>query len=301
MKRQSWLSADLNLLKAFRVLVEEGSVMAAARRLHLSESAMSRTLSRVRETFDDPVLVRAGRALTPTPRAMALQARVQAMLDEAQAIMAPVALPDLRHSERTFTVRCNEGFATEFGAVLLAIVAGQAPHVRMRFVAPAEKDAKALREDKADVEIGVLGRSGPEIRLQTLLRDRFVGVVALDHPLAAHAAVSSEAYASYAHISVSRRGMAEGPIDRSLRRKGLSRTVAAVVSSFPVALAMARAGSFIANVPWQQTKLGRIGLHTFELPVETDPVVVSMMWHPKVEHDAAHRWLRECIRQACAE
>ncbi len=294
------MSVDLNLLKAFSVLVEERSVVGAARRMHVSESAMSRTLGRVRDVLGDPVLVRAGRVFVPTPRALDLHERVRAMLDDALALVAPPVLPDLDTLERTFTVRCNEGFVAEFGASLVSSVADAAPCARLRFVAQSHKDATALREERADIEIGVLGASGPEIRVQTLLRDRFVGVVAAAHPLAGLSRVDAEAFVRYPHVVVSRRGVVDGPIDQALRAAGQARRIAALVSSFPAALALARGGSFVACVPGRQTRQGRDGLHTFELPVETEGVTVSMMWHPRVEHDAAHRWLRERIRMACA-
>ncbi|AJC19925.1 LysR family transcriptional regulator [Pandoraea pulmonicola] len=301
MKRQSWTSVDLNLLKAFSVLVSELSVAAAARRLNLSESAMSRTLGRVREAFGDPVLVRAGRSLVPTPRALSLQAKVNEMLEAAQEIFRADEPPNPAALERTFTIQCNEGFVVEFGAKLLGIVRASAPKVRLRFVTQREKSAEALREDFADVEIGVLGRSGPEIRLKTLLRDRFVGVVAPDHALAKRGHVSVSDYVSHEHVSVSRRGLVDGPIDNALRENDVVRDIAAVVSSFPAALAMARDSELIANVPFRQTAFARKGMHTFELPFETPQVVVSMMWHPKVDADAAHRWLRDCLQLACEE
>ena len=301
MKRQTWMSADLNLLKAFGVLVTERSVAKAAKRLNLSESAMSRTLSRVRDAFGDPVLIRAGRSLVPTPHALSLLPRVLDMLDMAQDVLTPAGLVDPASLTQTFTIRCNEGFAAEFGAKLLDIVTTAAPGVHLRFSMQAEKNATALREDRADIEVGVLGDSGPEIRVQTLLRDRFVGVVAVCHPLANHEPVSIDAYTRYPHVSVSRRGRRDGPIDASLNTLGAKRHVAVTVSSFPVALALAQGGSIVANVPFRQTASGRIGMHTFELPVQPEPVVVSMMWHPKVDKDPAHRWLRDCLLRACAD
>lgn len=301
MKRQTWMSADLNLLKAFSVLVAERSVAKAAKRLHISESAMSRTLSRVRDAFGDPILIRAGRLLIPTPRALSLEPRVLDMLAMAQDILTPAKLVDPASLAQTFTIRCNEGFAAEFGAKLLHIVTVAAPGVHLRFSMQDEKDATALRDDKADIEVGVLGKSGPEIRVQTLLRDRFVGVVAMSHPLAGHESVSIDAYTRYPHVSVSRRGRRAGPIDALLSTLGAKRRIAATVSSFPVALALAQGGSIVANVPFRQTASGRTGMHTFELPVQPEPVVVSMMWHPKVDPDPAHRWLRDCLLRTCAD
>ena len=178
-------------------------------------------------------------------------------------------------------------------------LSGEAPRVGLRFAVKAEKDPRALREAQVDLDVGVLGETGPEIRMQALLRDRFVGVTALGHPLAA-GPITAERYAAQRHISVSRRGLAHGPIDEALRAKGLKREVAAVVPSFPGALALARQTDFVANVPERQTVAARQGLFTFPLPFATEEVVVSMMWHPRLDADPAHRWLRSCVRSVCA-
>jgi DNA-binding transcriptional LysR family regulator len=291
---------DLNLLTALHVLLSEGSVAGAARRLHLSNSAMSRTLSRVRETFDDPILVRAGRSLVPTPRAIELRERVRRLIDDAEALLRNRGDLDLAALDRTFTIRANEGFILEFGGKLLRLISDAAPKAGLRFAVKAEKDARALREGQVDLDIGVLGETGPEIRLQALLRDRFVGVTAPDHRLAS-GPITAERYAAERHISVSRRGIIHGPIDEALRANGLTRNVAVVVPSFPGALALAQQTLFVANVPERQTLAAREGLFTFPLPFATDEVIVSMMWHPRSDADPAHRWLRSCVRNVCAQ
>jgi DNA-binding transcriptional LysR family regulator len=292
-------SYDLNLLTALDVLLTEGSVSRAARRLHLSDSATSRMLSRIRETFDDPILVRAGRSLVPTSRAIELKEAVRPLLDEAEAMLRKTTSLDLGALERTFVVGANEGFIAEFGGKLLRRVAEAAPRVGLHFAVKAEKDARALREGRIDLDIGVLGETGPEIRLQTLLRDRFVGVTAPDHRLATDP-ITVERYIAERHISVSRRRIMHGPIDEILRNRGLFRDVAVIAPSFTSALAMVRRTSFVANVPERQTAAAREGLFTFALPVTTDEVIVSMMWHPRSDADPAHRWLRACVREVCA-
>jgi DNA-binding transcriptional LysR family regulator len=125
---------DLNLLITLDVLLAEGSVARAAKRLRLSPSAMSRALARLRETTGDPLLVRAGRGLVPTPRALELRERVAQLVQEAQAVLRPAEQPDLLQVSRTFTLRTSEGFVENFGAALIARVAEQAPGIRLRFM-----------------------------------------------------------------------------------------------------------------------------------------------------------------------
>ena len=288
---------DLNLLLALDVLLHESSVTAAAERLHLSPSAMSRTLTRLRTLLDDPILVRAGQTMVPTPRAAELRERVRQLVEEVDAVLGEAVPLDLGTLARTFTIRANEGFIEAFGAQLLQAVLAAAPHVRLYFAPKAGKDVTALRENQIDLEIGVVGYNAPELRVQTLFRDRFVGVVRHAHPLAS-GALSSERYASFRHISVSRRGLSNGPIDAALQAQGLTREVVAIVPSFPAALAMSRVTDLVANVPERQTERAREGMFTFALPVPTEPVVVAQMWHPRSERDPAHRWLRSCVKQA---
>lgn len=137
---------DLNLLVTLDVLLDEGSVAGAARRLGLSPSAMSRSLARLRTTTGDPLLVRAGRGLVPTPRALELRERVPALVRDAEAVLRPAEEPDLATLSRTFTLRTSEGFVENFGPGLIARAAAEAPLVRLRFVPKPDKGATPLRE-----------------------------------------------------------------------------------------------------------------------------------------------------------
>src|ERR1700754_1527704 len=176
--------ADFNLLVALTVLLAEGSVSKAAERLGLSESAMSRTLARLREATGDDLLVRAGRAMVPTPRALALRDPIKALVDEAVAVLQPAGPElDLGALRRTFTVRANDGFTEAFAHLLAARTARAAPGVRLRFAPQPDKDVRPLREGLIDLDVGVLGEAGPEVRVQALYRDRFVAVVRQGHPL----------------------------------------------------------------------------------------------------------------------
>ena len=297
-------AVDLNLLPALDALLAEGSVAGAARRLGLSASAMSRTLARLRAATGDPLLVRAGRGLVPTPRAIELRGRVREVAEEASALLRPaIVAPDLSRLERTFAIRANDGFVEAVGARLLAAIADAAPGVRVRFAPKPDKDVRVLREGLVDLEIGVLGESGPEVRVQALFRDRFVGAARDGHPLLSGGEITPERYAAHGHVVVSRRGAAEGPVDEALAALGLKRNVLAIVASFSAALAIARASDLVALVTasfHQGTKEAGQGmdcLHTraFELPVRTEPITVSQIWHPRLDADPAHRWLREML------
>lgn len=291
---------DFNLLVTLDVLLAEGNVTRAARRLRLSPSAMSRALARLRRATGDPLLVRAGRGLVPTPRALELRERVGPLADEVAAVLRPAQRLDLATVERTFTLRTSDGFVENFAPALLARVAAEAPGVRLCFVPKPDKESAPLREGSVDLETGVVEEhTGPELRSRALFRDRLAGVVRRGHPLS-RGRITPARYASARHVLVSRQGMKRGEIDEALEALGLTRTVAVVVGGFATALALARGSDLVATVPERHSGNLRAGLHTFPLPFEVRPFTVSMLWHPRMHADPAHRWLRECVLEICA-
>lgn len=293
-------SPDFNLLLTLDVVLAEGSVARAARRLRLSPSAMSRALARLRETTGDPLLVRAGRGLVATPRAMELRERVARLVPEVEAVLRPSIAPDLKGVARTFTLRTSEGFVENFGPDLLRRAAAEAPGLRLCFVQKPDKDSAPLRDGTVDLETGVVaGTTGPEVRSRALFVDRFVGVVRIGHPLT-EGEITAARYAGGRHISVSRRGLAKGLIDAALSPLGLERDIVTSVGGFATALALARASDLIASVPERHTGCLRDGMHTFPLPVPMPPITVSMLWHPRLHADMVHRWLRELMVEVCA-
>lgn len=292
---------DLNLLATLDVLLAEGSVARSARRLRLSPSAMSRALARLRDATGDPLLVRAGRDLVPTPRALELRERVGQLVQDGEAVLRPVEKLDLQRLARTFTVRTSDGFVENFGPDLIARVSREAPGVRLFFVPKLTKDSTPLRDGTIDLDTGVVGTmTGPEVRTQALFRDRLIGAVRKGHPLS-RGRMTPARYVSGRHILVSRRGLDRGPIDEGLDSLGLEREIVTIVGGFSTALALARATDLIATVPERYTASQRAGMHTFVLPVATPEITVSLLWHPRLDADPAHRWLRGCVRDACTE
>jgi DNA-binding transcriptional LysR family regulator len=292
---------DLNLLITLDVLLEEGSVARAARRLRLSPSAMSRALSRLRETTGDPLLVRAGRGLVPTPRALELRDRVGPLVQGGCEILRPADTLDPAKLGRTFTLRTSEGFVETFGPKLVARVGGEAPGARLRFVQKPNKDSTPLRDGSVDLETGVVDHAtSPEVRTLALFRDRFIGAVRKGHALA-RGSMTLARYVAGRHVAIARQGTEQGPITESLRALGKEREVVTIVAGFATALALARGTDLIASVPERHTGGLRDGMHSFALPYPTPEITVSLLWHPRMDADPAHRWLRGCVRDVCGE
>jgi DNA-binding transcriptional LysR family regulator len=230
---------------------------------------------------------------------MALREPVAILVEEARAVLRPAEAVDPRRIERRFVLRASDGFVENFAPALLARIEREAPGVRLRFVARSEKGNEALREGRVDLDIGVVGRgAGPELRVQTLYRDRWIGVVARDHPLAS-VPIDPASYAAGRHVLVAREGDS-GPVDAALEKLGLARAIVTIVGAFGPALALARTGGMIATVPECHTGRLRDGLFSFALPFAMPGIDIAMAWHPRLQADPAHRWLRECVREACA-
>lgn len=291
---------DLNQLVTLDALLSEGSVARAAKRLQLSPSAMSRALARLRETMGDPLLVRAGRGLVPTPRAIALREPAHQLLHAVEAILRPDASLDLTRLQRTFTLRTSDGFVENFGPALITRIAREAPGVRFHFLQKPDKDSAPLRDGRVDLETGVVEEAlGPEVRTQALFRDRLIGVVRQGHPLTG-GEITAARYQAAQHVVVSRSGAEDGAVDQPFLPAELKRRAATIVGGFSAALSLARLSDLVATVPERHTANLRTGLHSFALPGPTQDFAVSMLWHPRMDPDPAHRWLRGCLREVCA-
>jgi DNA-binding transcriptional LysR family regulator len=294
------MQVDIGLLTALDALLSEGSVTGAAARMNRSVSAMSRTLTRLRQIVGDPILVRAGARLVPTPRAEYLKSRVRELIEEANSIFAPDRL-DLKLLRRTFVIRANDAFIGAFAIDLLSSVHAEAPGARLCFTAEGEEDSSALREGRIDLDIGVQGSSGPELKTQALFQEHFVGVVNNRHDLCRGRATAKRLVA-FSHVVASRRGIAQGPVDHALARLGYSRQVALIVPSHTSTLDIVAGSDLVGTVPAtlaERAMREQRAIQMFDLPFETKGLAIGQAWHPRHDGDPAHRWLRAKIRENC--
>lgn len=294
---------DLNLLAALDALLSEGTVLGAARRMGLSPPAMSRTLGRIRDALRDPVLVRAGRRMVPTPRALALRERVHRTLDEAHALLTPEAPLDLPTLARVFTLRANDAMVATLGRELDARVRAAAPLVTLRFVPEGDEDVEPLRSGALDLDLGVQGALGPELQVQTLYHETAVCLVRTGHALA-RGRLTAARLARAEHVNVSRRGKLRTGLDERLAALGLERRVARVVPGFLAGVWIAAESDAVVTVPSRlaDVVVPRLPVRVLRLPPELvgEPSVVAQAWHPRFSADPAHAWLRDCIRRTCA-
>ena len=290
---------DMNLLLALDSLLTHETVTEAAEALNLSVPAVSRTLGRIRELMGDPIMVRAGRGLVPTPKALEIRARVHALTQEARSLVTASAI-SLSEVKRTFTIRSEETLVAAVGTPITVAVRAKAPGITLCFAPQGEESVGPLREGSIDLDLGDIKLRGPEVKIQQLFRSQFVGVVRPGHRLA-RARITAKNFAEQDHISASRRGLPWGPIDDALIKLGLKRNVALIVPSFYAALTAAATSDLVAAIPdfFARTASTLFGLHVFPLPVTSNPLRISQAWHPRFDADPVHRFVRGCVRTEC--
>jgi DNA-binding transcriptional LysR family regulator len=262
---------------------------------------VSRKLATLRRKVGDPLLVRAGQEMIPTPRALELQGTVRALVEASEAVFVPSAGLDIAAMQRTFTVQASELLQASIAATLVGQVRSSAPGVGVVFLSESVEDTSALREGLVDIELGVLGHLDPETRTEQLTTLPLLGAARNDHPLF-DGPIDARRFAEADHIGVSRKGKRHGPIDTALAERGLRRSVAVVVPSHTVGMLLARASDLVClTFAGDMTDtITALGLRTFPLPVEVPLVEIGMAWHPKHDADHAHRWFREQIRATVA-
>ncbi|MGW4548062.1 LysR family transcriptional regulator [Streptomyces violaceorubidus] len=292
------MQLDLNLLTAMDALLEEGSVAGAAARLHVTAPAMSRSLGRIRKATGDQILVRTGRHMTPTTRALAMRTEVHALVQQAHHLLSAQTELELATLERVFTVRWHDALTTTCGTALIAAVHREAPGVQLRLTAEPGDDTPELRRGNVDVASSAGPPSLPDIRHCLIGHDRLVLAVRSGHPLTEQP-VTVERYAAADHVTVSRRGSLHDRIDDALTALGHERRVIASAPTTSTALQLAHDTDLVVTLPDATTRSSRhqLGLTTLQLPLELPPVPLHLLWHQRHDNDPAHTWLRDTATQ----
>jgi DNA-binding transcriptional LysR family regulator len=290
---------DLNLLVALDALLQTGSVSGAAARVGLSTPAMSHALARLRKQLEDPVLVRAGQGMVPTPRAEALREPVRELVTSVHAVLGPAPGFHPATADRELRVRASDYVLSTLGPALDQRLATAAPGLRLRFSPNASEDPEHVREGVVDLAIGVYRELPPECRIQKLFEERLVCVVRREHPTI-RGRLTLEQFAETPHVQVAPRGRPGGYVDQVLAREGLHRRVVRAVPFFLSGLQLAAGSDYLLTVP---ERLARAWAETFDLrvlepPVPFAPYAVVQLWHPRHEADAGHGWLRQQVAEA---
>ncbi|MEU3461912.1 LysR family transcriptional regulator [Streptomyces sp. NPDC006733] len=296
---------DANLAIALDALLAEHSVTRAAARLHTSPAAMSRTLARLRRTLQDPLLVRAGQSMVPTPRALALREEAAAVVQRLGALLSPDPGVDPATLRGTFTLQAADLVGAALAPGLLRLGEQEAPGVSFRVRAEELEAGPALRDGRIDLEVGSIDHVDPETRVEELVHLRMVAAVRPGHPLTEGALTPARLAAAH-HVAVSRRGRFTGPLDTALAERDLTRRVSIVLPSHLAAMTLAARSDIVCLVPAALPGAPAspltgdalaLGLRLLDIPLSLPPVTVGMAWHPRHAADRAHHWLRHAVRR----
>lgn len=285
----------LHLLIVLHALLEEQSVTRAARRLNLTQPAVSQALARARRLFDDPLFQRAGTQMIATPRARSLAEELDSWMQATRAILDPAAF-DPATEQRSFVIGSNDFSELLLLPPVIAAVRRDAPNVTisLRSVESAPLTGREVREGRVDLILAGIAPPADFVE-RALYDEHFVLLARRGHPVF-DAPLTPAAFAAMPQALVSPQGIGNrGPIDDVLASLGLARIVYLSVTRFTSLPALLSQSDLIAAVP------SRFALRpdtqavcdAIELPFTPPRFTMRLAWHQRFETDIAHRWLRE--------
>lgn len=295
---------DLNLLTTLQALLAERSVTRAARRLGLSQPAVSNALARLRELFADPLLLRGRGPMTPTPRAQELEPLLQEALAAVDRVVTRPAPFVPATATQRFTCAATDYIEMVLLPAVTQKVSAAAPGVTLD-VRPIGENSplEFLSTGALDIALGVFIDVPQGFHRQPLLQERFRCVVRRGHPVLRKRPLTLERYAAMSHVLVAPRRTGPAAVDTALARHGLSRHIALYVSHFLVAPLVVAETDLIVTLPERVALLfaERLELALIDPPVPLSTFPLALMWHQRTHDSAPHRWLREQIVAASRE
>lgn len=290
---------DLNLLRALDALLDERSVTKAAERLGLTQPAVSGMLTRLRESFDDPLFVRTQRAIVPTLRAAQLAGPVKQILGEVEALLRPEAF-DPRTASFTLSIAATDYALLAVVVPFLTKLRRQAPGIRVA-TRPAEADRVQAQFERGDLDLALMTPEAawPELHARRLFEERYVCAMRADHTDAKAGGLSIERFCALDHALVSYAGERFwGVTDDALAKIGRERHVALSVTSFLVLAEILRTTDLISVVP-RRLVADAPGLINFEPPIDIPGFTKLAVWHERTHRHPGHQWARALLFETC--
>jgi DNA-binding transcriptional LysR family regulator len=294
-------SIDLNLLLVFEALMDERHVTRAAARVGLSQPAMSNALARLRQTFDDPLFVRASDGMTPTPLAQSLSAPVRTALAQLRAALEEKPAFDPSESKRTFHLLANDYAEITLLAPLIAELDAQAEGISLRVYRPRsifQPPPPSALADSFDLAIGFFPDAlvlDASVHSELLWEEKNVCIARAKHPQI-RGNVSLSQYAAARHVAVFYKSQGPGLIDSLLEQQGLSRRHTVLVPHFASVPFIVAASDLIATVPAGLARhFSKLKLQVSPAPLAIPAFRLTMVWHERYDRDPSHLWLRGLI------
>ncbi|GAB3368772.1 LysR family transcriptional regulator [Spongiibacter taiwanensis] len=298
---------DLNLLVYLDVLLREKNVTRASEQLGITQPALSNGLRRLRDLFDDPLLVRTSEGMTPTERALELQPQVRNILASVEQAVLPVSAFEVSESARVFRIMASDYAESTLLTQLLFKLRDEAPNITLDILTPSDVTFQDLEQGKIDMALNRFDRLPQSFHQATVWRDNFSCLMSADNPAARH--FDMDAFLAAPHIWVSKTGMGVGRgmsqrdsqrlgwVDEALAEFGHERQIRVFTRHYQVAALLARHRDLIATLPSQMARLYEDDTHLVirKPPFMIIPIELKLAWSPLLQHDPGHIWLRRRI------
>ena len=304
---------DLNLLVYLDVLLREQNVTKAADQLGITQPAMSNSLRRLRDLFNDPLLIRTSQGMSPTERAQELQPQVREILSGVEKVIQPSAEFKLEESERVFRIMASDYAESTIIPGLLKAIRHTAPHIRLDILTPSDVTFQDVEKGKVDMAINRFDYLPQSFHQVNVWRDNFSCLMSNENPILDNFTLDS--YLQAQHIWVSKTGMGVGVgmnptdtqrlgrVDEALAEMDRKRDIRVFTRHYQVAALLAEQPDLIATLPRQAALLHlRHGLLTVKPPpFPIVPIELKMAWSPLLHHNPGHTWMRRLIVEVAQE
>ena len=300
-------SVDLNLLVHFDVLMREKNVTRAAESLNITQPAMSNILRRLRKTFNDPLLIRSSEGMTPTERARELEPLVRGALANIDSLLEPMSEFKPLTSKRVFRIMTSDYAEATLVPRMVKAVRSEAPNVVLDFLTPSDVSYVDMEQGRIDLAINRFNEIPQSFHQVVVWHDSYSCLISAKSPIAGE--LNFKNYISAQHIWVSKTGLGAGfgmnPdqagglgwIDQSLKRLGFKRNISVFTRHYQMPALLAANADLIATLPTRvaQMQPGNDEIVMSEPPFYIPEFELTMAWSPLLQHNPAHRWLRQLI------
>jgi DNA-binding transcriptional LysR family regulator len=289
---------DLNLLRVLQAVLAEKNATRAAKRLHVTQSAVSNALARLRSALGDPLLVRNARGLSATPRARELEPRLASIMRSVEALLGDDPAFDPAVTTREFTLACADYCTTILGPKLCELLRERAPRASISFVPLEQLSRGEGLAGSIDLHLGMPPQVPSGCASASLFKDSFVCALR-KRSQPAPKRLSLKAYLAAEHVRVSVLSSTRDAVDVALAKRGLSRRVVLTVPHFSVVPLLVERG-YVATLSRRlaQAQARYYDLALCEPPLALGQRATRMVWHDRTEADAGSRFLRQLVRDA---
>ncbi|WP_029006245.1 LysR family transcriptional regulator [Azorhizobium doebereinerae] len=290
---------DLNLLRTLDALLDERSVTRAAERLGFTQPAVSGMLTRLRESFDDPLFARTQRGIVPTLRATELAGPVKQILADVESLLQPASF-NPSTAEFTLSIAATDYALQAVVVPFLAKLRPKAPGIRVA-IRPVEDDRVQAQFECGDLDLALMTPESalPDLHARRLFDETYVCALRSDHPDAGGGTLPLEEFCALDQALISYSGERFwGATDDALAKAGRERRVVVTMTSFLALAGLLRTTDLVAIVPRRLAE-NAAGLAVLEPPIDIPGFTKLAVWHERTHRDAGHRWIRALLFETC--